>query len=555
MRRRFLTGLLSILGLGFQTPQGKAPMMGTINSEELKADVSFLASALAQGRLTDTPANRWVAEWIKSRFERISLKAVDPGGSYYQTYYLMTSTLGKENLLEVTGEGVTLQLTPGQDYYPHSFSASGHARGPLVYAGFGMTVPDLSYDDYRGQDLSGRIVLVLNDEPGETDPASPFDGVVRSEASSPLRKALFAQEHGAAGILFACDVHNHPGPENFEAAARSYWPDQPPRIPRFTLAMWSDRVRIPAAEISTALARILVRGTQRDLEELSKAAESTAGMAAIPLPGIEISLKTAVERHTVPDRNVVGWLEGADPKLKDEHVIICGHYDHNGAEGGQVYPGADDDASGVVGTIAIADAYAQAARAGQRPKRSVLFAAWNTEERGLLGAWTYAESPLLPRDKIIAVLNMDMISRDEEVPVGGGPKFNGLEVQTAESNRNSVNVLGTLRSPDLRIETEQANKEIGLDVRFRYDNNASNLLRRSDHWPFMQYGIPAVWFLTGLHPDYHTIYDRPEKLNYEKFEKIVRLVYQESWNLAQQPARPRMLPRKVSGTGGTSTSK
>ncbi len=546
MRKRLLTGALSVLGLGFQAPQEKAPMMDSINSGELKADVSFLASDLARGRLTDTPANRWVAEWIKSRFERIGLKAVDPGGSFYQAFYLMTSTLGKENLLEVTGEGVTLQLTPGQDYYPHSFSASARARGPVVFAGFGMTVLDLSYDDYRGQDLSGKIVLALNDEPGEKDPASPFDGVVRSEASSPLRKALFAQEHGAAGILFVRDVHNHPGPEDFEAAARSYWPEQPPSILRYTLATWSDQVRIPAAEISTSLGRILVRGTNRSLEELSRAAESPTGTTAIPLPGVEVSLKTAVQRHTVPDRNVVGLLEGSDPVLKNEYVIICGHYDHNGVEGSQVYPGADDDASGVVATIAIADAYAQAARAGQRPKRSLLFAAWDTEERGLLGAWAYAESPLLPRDKIVAVLNMDMISRDEEVPVGGGPKFSGLEVQTAESNRNSVNVLGTMRSPDLKAETEKANSEIGLDLRFRYDNNASNLLRRSDHWPFMQYGIPAVWFLTGLHPDYHTIYDRPEKLNYRKFEKIVRLVYQESWNLAQQAGRPRMLARKGS---------
>jgi hypothetical protein len=544
MRKAILTGVLSALGFAFQTPQGKAPMMDSINSEALKADVSFLASDLSQGRLTDTPANRWVAEWIRSRFERIGLKTVDPGGSYYQTYYLMTSTLGKENLLEVSGEGVTLQLAPGQDYYPHSFSASGRVRGPLVYTGFGMTVPDLSYDDYRGQDLSGRVVLVLNGEPRDQDPTSPFDGVVRSEASSPLRKTLFAQEHGAAGILFVRDVHSHPGPEDFEASARSYWPEQPPRIPRYTLAMWSDQVRIPAAEISTALARILVRGSKRSLEELAEAAESQAGMTALPLPAVEVGLKTAVQRHTVPDRNVVGLLEGSDPKLKAEHIIICGHYDHNGMEGSQAYPGADDDASGVVGTIAIADAYAQAARAGQRPKRSVLFAAWDTEERGLLGAWAYAESPLLPRDRIVAVLNLDMISRDEEVPVGGGPKFSGLEVQTAESNRNSVNILGTVRSPDLRVETERANKETGLELRFRYDNNASSLLRRNDHWPFMQHGIPAVWFLTGLHPDYHTIYDRPEKLNYRKSERIVKLVYQESWNLAQQAGRPGMLPRK-----------
>jgi hypothetical protein len=544
MRKAFLLVMLSVMGAGFQVAREKAPMMDSIRSEELRADVTFLASDLMLGRLTNTPGNHLAAEWIKSRFARTGLKPVGTGGSYYQTYYLMTSTLGKENLLEVTaGEG-TLRLTPGQDYYPQSFSASARARGPVVYAGFGMTVPDLSYDDYREQDLSGRIVLVLDGEPGEKNPSSPFDGVVRSEASNPLRKALYAQEHGAAGILFVRNVHNHPEPENFEAAARSYWPEQAPRIPRYTLQKWADEVRIPAAEISTALAEILVRGTSRDLEELSKAAESPAGMVAVALPGVEINLMTAVERHTVADRNVLGLYEGSDPKLKEEYVIVCGHYDHNGVEDGRAYPGADDDASGVVAAIKIADAYVKAARAGQRPKRSVLFAAWGSEERGLLGAWAYVESPPLPRDKIAAVLNLDMIARNEEIPKGGGPRFNGLEVQTAESNRNSVNILGTVRSPDLRVEAERANAGIGLDLRFRYDNNASNLLRRSDHWPFVQCGIPAVWFLTGLHPDYHTIYDRPEKLNYEKFEKIVKLVYQESWNLAQQPGRPGMLPRR-----------
>ena len=133
---------------------------------------------------------------------------------------------------------------------------------------------------------------------------------------------------------------------------------------------------------------------------------------------------------------------------------------------------------------------------------------------------------------------MDMIGRNEEVQEGGGGRFVGLDLQTAESNRNAVNVIGTTRSRDLKAEVERANGSIGLDLRLRYDNNASNLMRRSDHWPFLQHGVPALWFHSGLHPDYHTIYDRPEKINYEKMEKIARLVHQASWDLAQQDGRP-----------------
>jgi Zn-dependent M28 family amino/carboxypeptidase len=148
----------------------------------------------------------------------------------------------------------------------------------------------------------------------------------------------------------------------------------------------------------------------------------------------------------------------------------------------------------------------------------------------------------VPLDRIAAVLNMDMIGRDEEVPVGGGNRFRGLDVQTAQSNANATNIIGTVRSPDMKAAIERANQGIGLDLRFRYDNNASNLMRRSDHWPFIQRGVPGVWVHTGLHPDYHTLYDRPEKINYPKVEKIARMVYQAAWDMANAAGRPKLGP-------------
>jgi Zn-dependent M28 family amino/carboxypeptidase len=139
---------------------------------------------------------------------------------------------------------------------------------------------------------------------------------------------------------------------------------------------------------------------------------------------------------------------------------------------------------------------------------------------------------------------MDMIGRNEEVPEEGG-RFRGLERQTAESNANAVNVIGVERSPDLRAATERANGETGLLIRFRYDNNLSNLLRRSDHWPFLQHGVPGGWFFTGLHPDYHTPGDRPERINYEKMERVVRLVHRLTWELADGDARPALKGRSA----------
>jgi hypothetical protein len=524
-----------------QSVQGTAPFNDSIRVADLKADLFFVAGDGFKGRLVGTPENALVAEFVRSRFERAGLKPGAPNRSFIQATNLMIATLGSKNLLELaSADGTRLELKPEQDFYPQRFSASGSVRAPLVYAGFGIHAPRLGYDDY-GDRAKGRIALILEHEPGERDQNSPFDGVVTAEAAVPIKKVLAAQEKGVIGVLFVTDVHNHPDPVNFEAAARAFWPAKPPRIDRFTLASWADRVRIPVGQVSPAIAEILVRGTGRRLADLSKAAETARGFQSIPLDGVEVTLSTDVGRHIVADRNVLGYIEGADPKLKDEVVIVSAHYDHEGADGDTILNGADDDGSGTVALLEIAEAYAMAAEANKRPRRSVLFACWGSEERGpLLGSWAYTEAPTFPLERTVAVLNMDMVGRNEEVPVGGGPRFNGLEVQTAESNRNAMNVLGYSRYPELSAVVERVNKAAyGLELKMRYDNNRSNLLRRSDQWPFLQNGVPALWFHTGLHPDYHTQYDRPERINYEKMEKIARLVHHVSWVLANQDTRPR----------------
>ncbi|MFM8533838.1 MAG: M28 family peptidase [Acidimicrobiia bacterium] len=524
--------------------QPRAPMIESITQADLRSDLFFVAGDAMRGRLTDTNENRATADYIRARFERAGLKPA-AGNSLFHNYNLMTATLGEGNSVSVatnvSGGVVTgsREFKNGQELYPQRFSASGTVTARVMVAGFGIVAPQWTHDDYKDA-VRGAIVMVLDHEPGERDPKSAFEGVVTAEPAAAWRKALAAQEKGAVGIIFVSDVHNHPDPANFEQAARNAWPATPARIPGYTLSTWADRIRIPAVQISPALAATLLSANGPSLEEIARRSETAGGITPVPL-GRELTLKTSVDRHTVADRNVLGLLEGSDPKLKDEWVLVTAHFDHDGVNGTQILNGADDNGSGTVALMEIADAYAMAAQQGQRPKRSILFCAWNSEERGLLGAWAYTEQPPAPLTNIAGVLNMDMIGRNEEVAVGGGPRFNGLEVQTAESNANAVNMMGFARAPELAAIVDAANGGIGLEIKKRYDNNSSNLVRRSDQWPFLQRGVPALGFMTGLHPDYHTQYDRPEKINSVKMEKIARLIYQASWNLANAAARPKAL--------------
>jgi len=516
---------------------GGAPGLDSIRAEDMKADLTFLASDALEGRRTFEPGNLAAAEFIRMRFARLGLEPAGPDGSYFQPYDLATAVLGEGNtLVGYDAKGHREALPVGVHFYPHRFSASTEADGPLVFAGFGITAPERQHDDLGGDLIAGAMVLVFDHEPGENDPDSPFDGIVRAEAANPLRKALFAQARGAAGLIVVRDVHNHEGDEDFPQSAASYWPATGGR-PRYTLRTWVDQVTIPVVQMSAAAAGDLVMSaTGTTLAELAAAAETRGGVTPTPIADMRVALKTNVLRKYVTDRNVLAWLPGTDPLVENDLVIVCGHYDHNGTSGDRIMNGADDDGSGTVAVLEIAEAYVKAAAEGQRPRRPILFAAWNSEEMGLLGAWAYTESPFRPLDHTVGVLNMDMIGRNEEVPEGQGnsARFRGLDEQTAASNANAINVIGTTRSPDLKAAVEAANADIGLELKFRYDNNASNLMRRSDHWPFLQRGVQALWLHTGLHPDYHTERDTVDRIEWEKMTRIVKLVHQMSWDIAER---------------------
>jgi hypothetical protein len=522
--------------------QVRAPAIDSIRREELKADLFFLASDAMRGRLTNTPEYNIAAEWVAARFARLGLEPLAADGSFFHGFDLLTARLGEGNRMHVGMADARRNVKLGEEYYPLQFSANGEVRGRVLLAGFGIRAPEHKWDDYRGRDAKGAIVMIFDGDPGAEDPKSPFDGVVTSEYGSSLRKTLTAQEQGAIAVLVVGRRTDREGrPRSFAAAGQRYWPKTAPRIERYLLGSEVDRVRIPALQISFAMAEHIA-GTSLDaFRQQSEAASGTP----FNNTGAPVEMAVSIVRNVVADRNIVAKIPGADPTLKNEAIIISAHHDHDGADGARILNGADDNGSGTVAVLEIAEAYATAAKAGQRPQRTVIFALWGSEERGLLGSWAWVNDPLWPLAKTVATLNMDMIGRNEEVPENGGPKFFGLKPQTAASNANAVHVMGYSFSPDLAARVKQANRDIDLTLRMEYDNNRSNLVRRSDQWPFLQRRVASVFFHTGLHPDYHTQADRPERIEYAKMERIARLVYQTSWDLASTDARPPVLEKRA----------
>jgi hypothetical protein len=526
--------LLLTLSLTAQQQTARAPAIETIRREELRADLFFLASDAMRGRLTNTPEYDLAAEWIASRFARLGLQKLGDLDSYFQRFDLVTAKLGEGNKLALGTADARRTVRLGEEFYPLTFSGSGEikARG-AVLVGYGITAPEYGWDDYQGRDVKGAVVIVFDGDPDPDNPKSPFDGLVTSDYANPRRKALIAQQHGAAALLVVNARRNARGLPGF---APGYWPKATPRIDRFQLATDIDRIHIPVMQLHLAVAEDLLGGA---VEALQKQADAAGGQVYVA-SNTAIELAASVSRTTVADRNLVAKIEGSDPALKDEAVIVSAHYDHDGADGVRIFNGADDNGSGTVAVLEIAQAYVNAAKLGQRPKRTVIFAVWGSEERGLLGSWAWVANPLWPLDKTVASLNMDMIGRNEEVPEGGGPRFNGLKPQTATSNANTVNIMGYSFNPELTDMVKASNREIDLTLKMEYDNNRSNLVRRSDQWPFLQHHVPSVFFHTGLHPDYHTTGDRPERIEYPKMERIVKLVYQSSWDLANTAKRPKV---------------
>ena len=502
----FILTALSLFACGTDPAPESAADAAVLGPDALRADVEVLASDDFRGRGTGEDGADKAAAWLTEAFSDAGLKPL-PERQFtvpYTLYERSWDRAGTQGSIQI-GDTKT-EWTAGTDFRPFPFSDPGQATAPVVFAGYAIQSEDLSWDDFADLDVEGKWILVLRHNPGEGDEDSPW--AEDQTHSAFLTKAMRAQEQGAVGMLLVTDPLHHDEADDLRMSGRLRLDppaDPPPMDP--------DAPTLLALQISQDAANQIVAAGGHDLAAMQTALNN--GEAVNRDLGVEASV--TLTPHTEPEAlhpvNVVGYVEGASKP--DEWVVIGAHYDHLGAyhgEGDTVFNGADDNASGTAGLVALARAIAS----GPQPERSVVFAAFSGEEKGLLGSRAAVRDGVLPAEKVAFMLNLDMIGRRDS---------------------GTFEVVGDGYSTGTREAVEQAGTGIELDVTFAGTDYSGN----SDHHPFYEQDVPFAFFFSGLHDDYHQLGDHSDKLDYEHMSRVVRLGHAFLSPLADGSWTPRFV--------------
>jgi len=505
-----------------------------LRAVDLKADLYFLSSDALQGRMSLQPGDDAATQWVAAEFAKAGLEPAAGHAAYLQAVPLIEYRGDRDASFVALKRADKSTQWHAPDVIG-GFHDDQEITAPLVFAGFGITAPGLHYDDYSGIDVQGKIVAVFEHEPQENDPHSPFNGTGNTRYATNRVKALNAQAHGALAVIVMAEP-NRRHPSNLERVNR-IGGSLNRTIPLPSQAIVDDELRIPVSTVSDAVAAELLATAGATPQALQSAIDHDLSNHSLALPSSEVTLHFENKSRTSGvTYNVAGLLPGADATLATETVIISAHHDHDGASTGaggklEIWHGADDNGSGTVGVVELAHAFAANPI---RPKRSILFVVFAAEERGLLGSYYMAAHPLRPLATTRAMINFDMIGRDE----GKSDQTDGL-IDIPANTSNRLNLIGAAYSPDFKNTVVAANRLVGLDLDDRFDHeNALNTFFRSDQFPFVLHNIPAFWFFTGFHPDYHHTTDTPDKINYPKMLKILQLSYLSGWDFANQLGYP-----------------
>jgi hypothetical protein len=475
-----------------------ATLTPAISAEDLRANVTFLASEASAGRLTGSPGAHLAARYIAAAFEKAGLEPAGGGEGFFQPFEFTSGVREVEgkNRMELLPASTEEKATPCEldgDFRPLTYSGNGSAEGEVVFAGYGLVEPaseDRGYDAYIGLDVKEKIVLALRDIPEEVSAER------RQELSlyaGDRYKAKLAADRGARAFLLVT------GPNSANAG----------KLIKFREGSRTESVAIPAVTITGDLAGRLLKPAGVTLKELQTSLDGGVvnPHASVTL-GTRVRVEIELERVRGECRNVVGTIP---PKGgSDEYVLLGAHYDHIGTgeglgslakddEEGKIHHGADDNASGTSVVMELAAALAEAGRKADAstPRRGVMVAAWSGEELGLVGSSHFVNNPILPLEKIVAYLNFDMVGRLRD---------NKLIVQSVGS------------SPAWRGMLERRNVPAGFNLTLTDDpylpTDATGLYTK---------GVPCLSFFTDLHEEYNRPADTAETLNYEGMERIAKL--------------------------------
>jgi hypothetical protein len=476
--------LLITLVANAQRPAKPETFAKQINVEDLRRHLFVIAGPEMEGRETATEGQRRAASYLENAFRNLGLTP-PPTGSHQMPFPVYQDSLISASI-EINGK----KLNRDEDFsIPLSnVNTQTLLSNSVVFAGYGYS--DSLQDDYRNIDVRGKVVMVLSTLLGN-------DGDKPRRSISTAQFLQNALKHGASAVLLVQG--------GFPRKAFS------PRGPQYVNAFKT--VNYPNLYFISENAASLIAG--RPVRDLAPTGLSLTA---------DISLSVMKTTATLSTTNVVAVIEGSD--LRDQYVVITSHYDHLGKRGDSViYYGADDDGSGTVALLELAQAFSQAKKQGKGPRRSIVFMAVSGEEKGLWGSDYYGSHPLFPLEKTSVNLNIDMIGRSD-------PK------RTKGDSLNYIYVVGDDKlSSDLRPISESINKKytkLELDYKFNDPADPERIYFRSDHYNFAKHGVPIIFYFNGTHNDYHRPTDTPDKINYDLLAKRIRLIYHTAWEMANR---------------------
>ncbi len=472
-----------------------------ITAGALLEEVRILASPEMTGRGVGTPGLERAADHIIRDFQEAGLK---PGGTegYRQPFPVITGLrVGAKTHMRMTGESNTKEgeAVSEELFTPFGFSDDGTAEGEVVFVGYGITAPELNYDDYTGVDVTGKIVLVMTHEPREKDERSPFRDPNAYRYTEVRYKAINAREHGARALIVVEDPLTHRGEPEEMFAIRG--------------VAGGSRAGIVAVNAMRQVADGLLKSTGKTVTQLQREIDRTLQPHSVPIPGVRAAIQVELIEERGTAANIIGILPGSDRALRETAIVVGAHYDHLGLGGeyslassryGEIHPGADDNASGTAGLILLAKAFAS--RGGG--KRTLVFAAFSAEELGIVGSSYYVKSPPIPLQKTVAMVNLDMIGR---------------------LTHRTLYVFGVKTGKEFAALIEEVNR--GRDLTLKAGAGGYG---PSDHTSFYSRNVPVVFFFTGPHADYHRPSDTVDKINGEGLADVTWLVYQVIDRLANR---------------------
>lgn len=505
-----------------------APQFGNvegITAKQLRDYLTFIASDELEGRDTPSRGLDIAAMYIAQHLSSWGIKPAGGDGTYFQKVPLR---LGK-----VVPDRTSVEFGGRSFHYGKDF-LSGLVPGtvtnaPLVFAGNGWVIKSKNIDAFKGVDVKDKVVVVT----GGLPKGITFQDLKGPQGGDWMSAAFYAQANGAKAVI---TFPNFAGLANWEGTKYAQTekgvveygkPQTTYTIPNLFAAPHVISALFSGEKVSsTTLFNRSVTGEPSEAFDLSESKR--------------ISLTVGVDTHNIYTQNVVGILEGSDPVLKNEYVVIGAHYDHVGmnpyaASADKIWNGADDDGSGTVSVLSMAEAFAKGA---VRPKRSILFIWHAGEEKGLWGSEYFSDNPTVPLSSIIAQLNIDMIGRYQNPGDENHPRNKNLP------KPGEVFLIGSkLMSTELGEISEATNRAfLNLSFNYKYDdpNDPEQYFYRSDHYNYARKGIPIIFYMDGDHADYHQPSDSIEKINFEQMEKVARTIMATGWALANTPTRPRV---------------